>query len=50
LTYARLIEGLAAANVTVDRKMMAELAVHDSAAFAGIVAQAKAALEKKASA
>jgi large subunit ribosomal protein L20 len=50
LTYARLIEGLAAANVTVDRKILAELAVHDSAAFAGIVAQAKTALEKKASA
>ena len=33
-TYSRLIGGLIKAGVTVNRKMLAELAVHDSAAFA----------------
>jgi large subunit ribosomal protein L20 len=42
LSYSRLIAGLKAAEVTVDRKILADLAVHDSKAFAGLVAVAKA--------
>ncbi len=48
LTYSRFIEGLSAAGVELDRKIMAELAVSDPAAFDEIFAQAKAALDKKA--
>jgi large subunit ribosomal protein L20 len=44
LTYNRFIQGLKAAGVEVDRKMLAELAVSDSAAFAALVDTAKAAL------
>ena len=35
-TYSRLIGGLIKANVTVNRKMLSELAIYDSAAFAEI--------------
>lgn len=48
LTYSRFIEGLKAANIEVDRKILADLAVHDIDAFNSIVAQSKAALEQKA--
>ena len=48
LTYSRLIEGLTAAGIEIDRKIMADLAVHDEAAFDAIVEQAKAALDDKA--
>ena len=48
LTYSRFIEGLNAAGIQADRKILADLAVKDAAAFSAIVAQAKAALEKKA--
>ncbi len=44
LTYGRLIDGLSKAGVAVDRKLLADLAVRDTAAFAAIAAQAKAAL------
>ncbi|MFD4368708.1 50S ribosomal protein L20 [Rhodococcus sp. NPDC058521] len=44
ITYNRLIQGLRLAEVEVDRKNLAELAVSDSEAFAGLVAIAKAAL------
>ena len=47
LTYSRFIEGLKAANIEVDRKILADLAVHDIDAFNSIVEQAKAALDKK---
>ena len=47
LTYSRFIEGLTAAGIEVDRKILADLAVHDEAAFTVILEQAKAALEKK---
>jgi len=50
LTYSRFIEGLNAAGIEADRKILADLAVKDAAAFSAIVAQAKAALEKKATA
>ncbi len=44
LTYGRLIDGLTKAGVQVDRKMLADLAVRDSAAFASLVGTAKSAL------
>ena len=48
MTYSRFIEGLKAANIDLDRKVLADLAVVDAAAFSTIVEQAKGALEKKA--
>jgi large subunit ribosomal protein L20 len=48
LTYSRFAEGLRAAGIGLDRKILAELAVSDEKTFASIVDQAKAALEKKA--
>ena len=50
LTYSRFIEGLNAAGIEADRKILADLAVTDAAAFSAIVAQAKAGLEQKKSA
>jgi large subunit ribosomal protein L20 len=44
LTYSRLIDGLAKAGVEVDRKVLADLAVHEPAAFNSIVDQARSAL------
>ena len=44
LTYNRLIQGLRLAEIEVDRKILAELAVNDSAAFATLCDAAKAAL------
>jgi large subunit ribosomal protein L20 len=44
LTYARFIGGLAKAGVAVDRKVMADLAMNEPAAFKGLIAQARAAL------
>ena len=44
LTYNRLIQGLKAAGVEVDRRMLAELAVNDPAAFRAVVEVARAAL------
>lgn len=44
LTYNRFVQGLRLAGVEVDRKILAELAVSDAEAFAGLVAVAKAAL------
>jgi large subunit ribosomal protein L20 len=40
LSYSKFISGLAAAGVTLDRKVLAELAVRDGAAFAQLVALA----------
>jgi large subunit ribosomal protein L20 len=45
LSYSRFINGLKSAGVDVDRKILADLAVHDPAAFAGLVETAKAALD-----
>jgi large subunit ribosomal protein L20 len=42
MTYNRFIQGLKAAEVEVDRRMLAELAVNDEAAFAALVEIAKA--------
>ncbi|WP_309714123.1 50S ribosomal protein L20 [Pseudolysinimonas sp.] len=44
LTYNRLIQGLGLAGVEVDRRILAELAVNEPAAFAGLVEVAKKAL------
>src|SRR5213080_1128600 len=48
LTYSRFAEGLKAAGIGLDRKILADLAVTDETAFKAIVEQAKSALEKKA--
>jgi large subunit ribosomal protein L20 len=44
LTYGRLVQGLTLAGIEVNRKMLAELAVHDAAAFAAIAETARQAL------
>ena len=44
LTYSRFINGLTKSGIEVDRKVLADLAVHEPAAFATIVDKAKAAL------
>jgi large subunit ribosomal protein L20 len=44
MTYSRFIEGLTKASVTLNRKMLSEIAIHDPAGFTAIVGQAKAAL------
>ncbi len=41
LSYSRLIAGLKAAGIAVDRKLLADLAVHDQNAFGVIAQQAK---------
>lgn len=50
LTYNRFIQGLKAAEVEVDRRMLAELAVSDPAAFSALVEIAKNNLPKDTSA
>ncbi len=44
LSYSRLINGLKKAEIALDRRVLADLAVHDKPAFTAIVEQAKAAL------
>ena len=44
LNYSRLIAGLERAEVKLDRKLLADLAVHDAAVFAQLAEQAKRAL------
>jgi large subunit ribosomal protein L20 len=41
ITYSRLIEGLRKGDVAIDRKMLADLAVHDAAAFSAVAEIAK---------
>ncbi|MBV9518610.1 MAG: 50S ribosomal protein L20 [Hyphomicrobiales bacterium] len=50
LTYSRFIDGLTKAGVGVDRKVLADLAMHEPAAFNAVVEKAKAALPATASA
>jgi large subunit ribosomal protein L20 len=50
LTYNRFVQGLKAAGVEVDRKVLADLAVTDEAAFAKLVEVARAALPQTAAA
>ena len=49
LTYSRFIEGLKFAGIEADRKILSDIAITDPAAFSAIIAQAKKALEAKAS-
>jgi large subunit ribosomal protein L20 len=46
-TYSRFIEGVVAANIEVDRKILADLAVQDPVAFKSIFDKAADALQKK---
>ena len=48
ITYSQFINGLAKAEITVDRKVLSDLAIHEPAAFQAIVEKAKAALPKAA--
>jgi large subunit ribosomal protein L20 len=48
MTYNRFIEGLKAANILLDRKVLSDIAIQDEASFAKIVAASKTALEAKA--
>ena len=45
LTYGRFIDGLGKAGVEVDRKVLADLAVREPAAFQALVAKAQSALQ-----
>ena len=44
LTYSTFMNGLKKANILIDRKVLADIAVHDKAAFAALAEQAKASL------
>ena len=44
MSYSRLMNGLKKANITVDRKVLADIAVHDIAAFGALAEKAKGAL------
>ncbi len=48
MTYNRFVQGLKAAGVEVDRRMLAELAVNDAPAFATLVEVSRAALPVQA--
>ncbi len=45
MSYSRFINGLSKADIEVDRKVLADLAVFDTAAFSALANQAKASLE-----
>ena len=46
LSYSRFIDGLNKAEIEVDRKVLADIAVHDAAAFKALVSQAQDAVAK----
>ena len=48
LTYGQFMHGLKLAGVDLDRKVLADIAMHEAEAFSAIIAQAKAALPKAA--
>ncbi len=50
MTYGRFIDGLNKAGIEIDRKVLADIAVHDVAAFNALVAQAQSAVSKAAAA
>ncbi|MBT3481106.1 MAG: 50S ribosomal protein L20 [Opitutales bacterium] len=50
MNYSRFQEGLKAAEIILDRKILADLAVNDATAFAGLVVKAKDALKAKTAA
>ncbi len=41
ITYSRFIEGTTKTNIALNRKMLSEIAIHDPAGFADIVARVK---------
>jgi large subunit ribosomal protein L20 len=45
LTYSRFIAGLTKAGITLDRKVMADIAMNEPLAFKGLIAQAQGALK-----
>ncbi|MCX8012983.1 MAG: 50S ribosomal protein L20 [Rectinema sp.] len=45
ITYSRFIEGMVKADIRIDRKMLADIAVRDPVAFDAVVEKAKAALQ-----
>lgn len=45
LTYGRFIDGLSKAGIEVDRKVLADIALHEPTAFSALIASAKKALE-----
>ena len=50
MSYSRFVEGLKAAGIELDRKVLADIAVNDEIAFKALVQQAKDALKAKAAA
>ena len=50
LTYGQFMHGLKLAGVDLDRKVLADIAMHEGAAFSAIIAQARSALPEQASA
>ncbi len=48
LSYNQFLSGIRKANIELDRKVLADIAVNDPAAFSAIAAQAKAALDNPA--
>ena len=48
ISYSRFIEGLKAAKIELDRKVLSDLAIRDEVAFNGLVKQAQDALKAKA--
>ena len=50
ISYSRFMEGLKAANIGLDRKVLSDLAIRDEVAFNALVKQAQDALKAKASA
>ena len=44
MTYSTFMGGLIKANITLDRKVLADMAVHDAAGFTALVSKAKAAM------
>ncbi|MFN8657457.1 MAG: 50S ribosomal protein L20 [Candidatus Obscuribacterales bacterium] len=45
ITYSRFMNGLLKANIDLNRKVLSEMAIHDEAAFSGLVEKAKAAIK-----
>lgn len=45
MTYGRLIDGLNKAGIEIDRKVLADMAIHEPQAFAALVGKARKALE-----
>jgi large subunit ribosomal protein L20 len=50
ISYSRFIEGLHAAKIELDRKVLSDIAIRDEVAFTGLVKQAQDALKAKAAA